>query len=143
MTFEIGTLCTKTAGRDSGLYCVVIDVPKEGYVLVDGQTRRRVINTDHLLLTDKKVDVKKGASHEDVIAAFKKLKIEIRVTKPKTATTRPKKERREKTIEPKKAKKEKVAEKSKAVKKETAQNQMPAKTMPAKKSSEASAETAE
>lgn len=125
MTFEIGTLCTKTAGRDEGLYCVVIDTPKENYVLIDGQTRRRVVNTEHLEASDKKVDVKKGASHAEVVAALKKLKIESRETKPKPATERQKKTRRGKKAELKKQEK-KAAEKpktTKVVKKEVAKTE--------------------
>ena len=115
--FEIGTLCMKTAGRDAGLYCVIIDTPKEGYALVDGQTRRRVINTDHLQATEKKLDVKKGASHDDVVSALKKLKIEVRETKPKQAAAKPVKQRRGKAGPKTKRATEKKAKKEKPEKK--------------------------
>lgn len=92
--FEVGRICTKRAGRDSGLLCVIVDSLKEGMVLIDGQTRRRTCNIIHLIPSDKTLDIKKGASHEEVAEAFKSLKIDVRTTTPKKAAARPKKVRK-------------------------------------------------
>jgi len=104
---EIGRVCVKTAGRDAGLKCVVIDIDKE-LVLIDGQTRRRKCNIAHLEPTKDVLKIKKGASHADVVSAFKELKIEIKERKTKEKTARPKKVRKKKA--PKKEKKGKKKE---------------------------------
>jgi large subunit ribosomal protein L14e len=94
--FEVGRLCIKTAGRDSGLKCVVVEVLDDQFVLVDGQTRRRKCNIKHLEPLKETIKVKKGASHKDVVSEFKKLKIEMKETKPKKASERPKRLKKEK-----------------------------------------------
>jgi large subunit ribosomal protein L14e len=88
--FDIGRICVKIAGRDAGKSCVVIG--KEGeFVLIDGETRRRKCNPLHLEPTDQVIEIKDGASHNDVITAFSKLGLVARQTKPKKAVSRPKK----------------------------------------------------
>ncbi|MBW2970024.1 50S ribosomal protein L14e [Candidatus Woesearchaeota archaeon] len=79
---EVGRVCLKIAGRDAGLKCVVVDV-LDNFVLIDGQTRRRKCNPVHLEPLDQKLDIEKGASHEQVVSAFKELKIKIVDRKPK------------------------------------------------------------
>lgn len=79
---EIGRVCMKIAGRDAGLKCVVVDI-LDDFVLIDGQTRRRKCNPMHLEPLDQKLEVEKGASHEQVVSAFKELKIELVERKPK------------------------------------------------------------
>jgi len=123
MAYEIGTLCTKSNGRDAGLWCVIVDLPKDGYALVDGQTRRRTVNIAHIIPSDKKVKLKKGASHSEVAAVLKALKIEVHERKPKKATERPLKQRRLKKAEAKRESK-KV---DKAAKKVEAKKQAEAK----------------
>ncbi len=70
---EIGRICIKTAGRDSNLKCVVVDILDNNYVLIDGQTRRKKCNMVHLEPLDKKINIKKNAPHEDVLKEFEKL----------------------------------------------------------------------
>lgn len=94
--YEVGRLCVKIAGRDAGLRCVVIDVVDEKTVLIDGQTRRRNCNVKHLEPLKETIKLKKGASHSDVVAEFKKLNLEVVETKPKKATQRPKKQKKQK-----------------------------------------------
>lgn len=91
--FEVGRICTKAAGRDKGLLCVIVDT-KDDKVLIDGQTRRRLVNVAHITPSEKTIDIKKGASHDDVVAAFKKLKIEVKERKPKQKTQKPAKKAR-------------------------------------------------
>ena len=69
---EVGRVCVKIAGRDSGKKCVVVDVLEKSIVLIDGETRRRKCNACHLEPLKKKLAIKKGASHEEVMAALKK-----------------------------------------------------------------------
>jgi large subunit ribosomal protein L14e len=78
---NIGRVCVKIAGRDSGGKCVVVDVLDKNYVLVDGEVRRRKINITHIEPLELSVDIKKGTSHEDVMSALKQL--ESKSEKPK------------------------------------------------------------
>ncbi len=79
---EIGRLCVKTAGRDAGKEALIVDVVDKNFVLIDGNTRRRKINIDHLELLPKKADLKKGASHEDVQKALKSLGVDAEKKSP-------------------------------------------------------------
>ncbi len=75
---NLGRVCVKTAGRDANLKCVIIEEIDENFVMIDGLTRRKRCNKLHLEPTKDTLDVKKGASHEDVVKAFKSdLNIEI------------------------------------------------------------------
>lgn len=99
--FETGRMCVKLAGRDAGLKCVVVDELDDGYVLIDGQTRRRKCNVKHLEPLSKTIDIKKGASHSEVKKAFQELDIKVRDTKPKKkAEPRPKKSKVVKSEQP-------------------------------------------
>lgn len=70
--FDVGRVCYKLAGRDAGQYCVVIKKIDSKYVEIDGQTRRRKCNIDHLEPLDVTVDIKEGASNKDVATALTK-----------------------------------------------------------------------
>jgi len=113
--YEPGRVCMKIAGRDSNKLCVIVDVIDANFVLIDGETRRKKVNIKHIEPLKKTLDIKKGASRADVIKAFKALGKELKDTKPKKSTERPKKKKVKKIVEkaPKKAVK-------KEIKKETA-----------------------
>lgn len=101
MIFEIGRVCYKIAGRDSNKICVIVDKINDNFVLIDGDTRRKKCNIDHLEPTEKTLKIKKDAPTEDVINAFKEINI---IIKPKIK--KEKKERSEPVAEkPKKAEK--------------------------------------
>src|SRR5574342_864029 len=74
---EIGRVCVKIAGRDAGLKCVVVEDLGKGFVLIDGQTRRRKCNVAHLEPIEQKLDISKGASHDQVVKAFKAVEVSI------------------------------------------------------------------
>lgn len=80
---EIGRLCVKLAGRDAGRLCIVVDDLEKNFVLIDGNVRRRKCNALHLEPLNEVIKIKKGASHADVVAEFKKLKLDVWNTKPK------------------------------------------------------------
>lgn len=92
--FKVGRLCLKTAGRDAGKKCVVVDVLEKNLVLVDGETRRRKCNIMHLEPLKDVVSIKKGASHDEVKRTLEPLGFKIIETKPKKKTERPKKKLR-------------------------------------------------
>ncbi len=87
---EVGRLCVKIAGRDAGKECLIVDVTDKNFVLIDGNTRRRKCNVDHLELLPQKADIKKGAAHEDVLKALDSLGIKPEAKSP----AKPKKERK-------------------------------------------------
>jgi len=112
--FRIGRICIKTAGRDAGNRCVVIDNIDDNYVLIDGQTRRRKCNVKHLEPTNKVVKLGKKASGEAVKRVFKQeLNLDINVSAPKQKKKgeRLKKQRKKKPMRKKAPEKKKPNEK--------------------------------
>jgi large subunit ribosomal protein L14e len=68
---EVGRICVKQAGRENGKKCVVIDVMDKSFVLVTGPkkitgVKRRRVNINHVMPLEDKVEVKRGASDEEV-----------------------------------------------------------------------------
>ncbi len=68
--YAVGAVCMKVAGRDAGKLCVVTEVLDNQFVKVDGYTRPRKVNVNHLEPLGKQVDVKKGADSKAVQAAL-------------------------------------------------------------------------
>jgi large subunit ribosomal protein L14e len=91
--YTIGRVCIKLAGRDAGREAVIVDVLDDRYVLVDGNVRRKKCNIMHLEPTRKVADIKKNASHDEVVHAFKALGFSVWTTKPKQKGTKPIKQR--------------------------------------------------
>jgi len=133
---EIGRLCMKIAGRDAGKKCVIVEILDDKFVTIDGETRRRKCNVLHLEPLDEKIDVKKGASHADVSAAFTKIGLKARETKPKEKKIRPRKLRRSKLATKTAAKPEEqktVKKTAKKTKKKTVKKSVKEKTTETKK----------
>jgi large subunit ribosomal protein L14e len=68
---EVGRICVKQAGRENGKKCVVIDVMDKSFVLVTGPkkvtgVKRRRVNINHVMPLQEKIEVKRGASDEEV-----------------------------------------------------------------------------
>ncbi len=68
---EVGRICVKQAGRENRKKCVVIDVMDKSFVLVTGPKKvtgikRRRVNINHVMPLQDKVEVKRGASDEEV-----------------------------------------------------------------------------
>jgi large subunit ribosomal protein L14e len=117
---EVGRLCVKTAGRDAGNKCVIIEVLDEKFVMIDGETRRRKCNVKHLEPLKEMIKLGKNAAHKDVVSEFKKLGIEIKETKPRQVKPRLKQMRSfdRKKLAPKEEKKPAEKPKSEPKKKE-------------------------
>jgi large subunit ribosomal protein L14e len=136
---EIGRLCVKIAGRDAGKKCIVVDILDDKFVLIDGETRRRKCNIFHLEALDQVLQIKKGASHDEVADAMKKIGVEARKTKPKAKTVRPRTLRRSKlaakapAAAPKKEEKPKAAPAKKPAVKAEAKPKKAAVKKPAEK----------
>lgn len=78
-SIEVGRLCVKLYGREAGRKCVIIDLIDKNFVLVTGPQKltgikRRRTNVKHLELTPEVVDIKKGASDDDVAKIVEKAK---------------------------------------------------------------------
>lgn len=74
---EVGRICVKTTGRETGLRCVVVDVLDETFALVTGPksltgVRRRRVNIKHLQPTEEKVDIRKGCTDEKALESLEK-----------------------------------------------------------------------
>lgn len=75
-TIEVGRICVKNAGRETGQKCVIVDIIDKSFVLVTGPkeltgVKRRRVNIDHIKPTEEKIKITKGASDEDVAKAIK------------------------------------------------------------------------
>ena len=113
MTAEIGRLCVKIAGRDAGKECLIVDIIDKNFVPVDGNTRRKKVNIDHLEMLPHKAGIKKGAAHEEVIAALKALGVKEH----KKSPPKPRKEAKTETNEGKVSDKKEAKAKAKKGKK--------------------------
>ncbi len=98
--FDVGRICVKIAGRDSGKKCVVVEQLDNTYVVVDGSTRRKKVNIRHLEPLAEIVSLKKGASHADVSKAFEKLGFPVWETKKKAVPPRPQRRRKKRPAAP-------------------------------------------
>jgi large subunit ribosomal protein L14e len=68
---EVGRICVKMAGRESGRKCVIVDVMDKSFVVVTGPkkvtgVKRRRVNINHVAPLEDIVQVKRGASDEEV-----------------------------------------------------------------------------
>ena len=104
---EIGKVVMKIAGRDAGKLGVVLEIIDEKFVLLDGEVRRRKCNIFHVEALERTVDVKKNASHADVLKALGIKEEKKKGSKAKEKAGRPKRVRIKKTYAD--AKKEKKA----------------------------------
>jgi large subunit ribosomal protein L14e len=68
---EVGRVCVKVAGRESGRKCVIVDVMDKSFVLVTGPkkvtgVKRRRVNINHVAPLEDTIQIKRGASDEEV-----------------------------------------------------------------------------
>ena len=73
--FEVGRICVKTRGREAGRKCVIVDIIDENFVLITGPkdvsgVKRRRCNVKHLEPLPIKINIKPGASDEEVKKAL-------------------------------------------------------------------------
>ncbi len=73
---EIGRICIKTAGRENGKKCVVVDVMDKSFAVITGPkavtgVKRKRVNLNHIMALEDRVELKRGASDEDVTSALK------------------------------------------------------------------------
>ncbi|MGY5852281.1 MAG: 50S ribosomal protein L14e [Candidatus Thorarchaeota archaeon] len=78
--YEIGRICVKTSGRETGSYCVIIGLSDGKYVNVTGPkhisgVRRRPCNIRHLEPLDIKIEIKEGAEDDAVEKALQEAEL--------------------------------------------------------------------
>ena len=69
---EVGRVCVKIAGREAGRKCVIVDIIDRNFVLITGPqkvtgVKRRRANINHIEPTEKRVNIKKGNSDEEIM----------------------------------------------------------------------------
>jgi len=72
---EVGRVCVKQTGRETGKKCVIIDVMDKSFVMITGPkkvtgVKRRRVNINHLNPLQDKIDITRGASDEEVISTL-------------------------------------------------------------------------
>jgi large subunit ribosomal protein L14e len=90
---EVGRICVKLCGREAGRKCVIIDITDKSFVLVTGPknvtgVKRRRVNLNHIEPLQDKLEVKRGASDEEVEETLKtagKLEAMAQLVKPTLA----------------------------------------------------------
>ncbi|MFH0896793.1 MAG: 50S ribosomal protein L14e [Candidatus Bathyarchaeota archaeon] len=70
---DIGRICVKKLGRETGKKCVIVDVIDKSFVLVTGPkaltgVKRRRVNIRHLEPTNDSMKIARKASDEDILA---------------------------------------------------------------------------
>ncbi|MBN2229548.1 MAG: 50S ribosomal protein L14e [Candidatus Thorarchaeota archaeon] len=73
--YDIGRTCVKIVGRETGSYCVVVEVKDKNYVVVTGPkhisgVRRRSCNIRHLEPLETVLPISSGANDEAVEKAL-------------------------------------------------------------------------
>ena len=72
---EIGRVCMKQKGRETGKKCVIIDIMDKSFVLVTGPkkvtgVKRRRVNISHLQPLPERIDISRGASDDEIASAL-------------------------------------------------------------------------
>jgi len=72
---DIGRICVKLTGREAGKKCVIVDVVDKNFVLVTGPkqlngVKRRRVNVNHIEPTERKVNIRRGETDEELVKAL-------------------------------------------------------------------------
>ena len=73
---EVGRICVKIVGREAGKKCVIVDVVDKNFALITGPKavsgiKRRRSNINHLEPTNEKIEIKRGATDEEISEVLK------------------------------------------------------------------------
>lgn len=71
-SIDVGRICVKLTGRESGSRCVIVDVIDRNYVVVTGPqeltgVRRRRVNMSHLKPLDERLEIARNASDAEIL----------------------------------------------------------------------------
>jgi large subunit ribosomal protein L14e len=78
-SFDVGRICVKLSGREAGKKCVVLDIVDKNFALITGppkltDVKRRRVNIQHIEATPERIEIKKGATDEEVAKSVEKAK---------------------------------------------------------------------
>jgi len=87
---EVGRICVKITGREAGRKCVIIDIIDENFAFITGPRKvtgikRRRVNVNHIEPIKEKIEIKRGATDEEIIqvlTAEEKLEEMKKIIKP-------------------------------------------------------------
>jgi large subunit ribosomal protein L14e len=74
---DVGRICVKLSGREAGRKCIVVDMVDKNFVLITGPkqitgVKRRRVNINHIEPTERKANIKRGESDEELTKALDK-----------------------------------------------------------------------
>jgi large subunit ribosomal protein L14e len=72
---DIGRICIKLTGREAGKKCIIVDIVDRNFVLVTGPkqlngVKRRRVNVSHIETTERKLNIRRGETDEELIKAL-------------------------------------------------------------------------
>ena len=72
---EVGRICLKLAGRESGKKCIIVEVIDKGFVVVTGPkkitgVKRRRASINHIAPLKNKIGIDRGSSDEEITNAL-------------------------------------------------------------------------
>ena len=73
---EIGRICKKVNGRETGKRCVIVDIIDKNFVLITGpktitNVKRRRVNVNHVEPTSETLNITRGESDETIVEKAK------------------------------------------------------------------------
>jgi large subunit ribosomal protein L14e len=73
---EVGKICVKTLGREAGKKCIIVEIVDQNFVLITGpkaitSVKRRRANVNHVKPTNEIIEIRKGATDEEITEALK------------------------------------------------------------------------
>lgn len=74
---DVGRVCLKTAGRESGKIVVIVKKIDDNFVVIDGNVKRRRCNISHLEPSEKILKIKNDDTTLNVYKAMESEKIKI------------------------------------------------------------------
>ena len=72
---EVGRICVKLAGRESGKKCIIVEVIDKGFVIITGPkkvtgVKRRRASINHIAPLKDKISISRGSSDDLVTQAL-------------------------------------------------------------------------
>lgn len=69
---QVGRICVKTKGRETGKKCVIVDLIDKNFVLVTGPkaltgVKRRRANIDHIHPLEDRIEIPRGSDDEEIL----------------------------------------------------------------------------
>jgi large subunit ribosomal protein L14e len=72
---EVGRICLKLAGRESGKKCIIVEVIDKGFVIITGPkkitgVKRRRASINHIAPLKDKISINRGSSDDEITKAL-------------------------------------------------------------------------